>query len=393
VALAFPGVNGSREGEEWLELVKTSRDRGEARKALLRHLAREKILSSRREREELADSFLGQVMGCGPLDPLFADEEVTDIMVNGPEEVYVEKGGRLIRTGISFSGQEELDSLLQRILGPLGRRLDHSSPFVDARLPDGSRLHAIIPPLSLRGTVVTIRRFRRHFLELEELVRTGSLSREMADFLVRAVRERRNLVISGGTGSGKTTLLNALSAFIPPGERVVTIEDAAELRLQTPHVISLEARPASVEGKGEVNLSLLLRNALRMRPDRIIIGEVRGPEAFHLLQALHTGHEGSLTTVHANGPEDAFERIVTMAMMAGEGIPFAALRDQAARVLQVIVHLGRFPDGARRVTGISALDLEGRRIRWRHLFRWTGEAFRREWPGEGGEVLREEEEE
>ncbi len=367
-----------REEERFLELVRASRNRREAREVLLRHLAREKVLSSRREREELADRFLRQVMGYGPLDPLFADEEVTDIMVNGPAEVYVEKGGRLVRTDISFSGPEELDSFLQRLLGPLGRRLDHSSPFVDARLPDGSRLHAIIPPLSLRGPAVTIRRFRRHFLELGELVRIGSLSEEMAAFLARAVEEKKNILISGGTGSGKTTLLNALSAFIPPAERVVTIEDAAELQLQTPHVVSLEARAASVEGKGEVSLSLLLRNALRMRPDRIVIGEVRGPEAFHLLQALHTGHEGSLTTVHANGPEDAFERVVTMAMMAGEGIPFAALRDQAARVIQVIAHLARFPDGARRVTRISSLHVEGRRIRWRSLFRWTGGEFRRE---------------
>ena len=274
-------------------------------------------------------------------------------MVNGPEQVYVERGGRIEASEVSFESEEELRNAIERILSPLGRRIDELSPMVDARLADGSRVNVVIPPLSIDGPVVSIRRFGARRPGPRELVELGTLDPGQRDLLERSVAARRSILISGGTGSGKTTLLNAISSFIAAGERVVTIEDAAELRLQQPHVVRLESRPASVEGRGEVTIRDLLRNALRMRPDRIVIGEVRGAEALDLLTALNTGHDGALSTVHANSPADAIARIETLALMAGVGLPHEAIAEQARRGIDLVVQIERRPDGARRVVEIA----------------------------------------
>jgi pilus assembly protein CpaF len=276
-------------------------------------------------------------------------------MVNGPDEVYVERDGRIERTGISFGDEEELRNTIERVLAPLGRRVDELNPMVDARLADGSRVNVVIPPLALDGPTISIRRFAVRRPGPDQLVELGTLSEAQRARLEAAVAERLSILVSGGTGSGKTTLLNALSGFIAPGERVVTIEDAAELRLQQRHVVRLESRPAGVEGRGEVTIRDLLRNALRMRPDRIVIGEVRGPEALDLLMALNTGHEGALSTVHANSPADALSRIETLTLTAGVGLPHAAVREQVRRGFDLVVHLERRPDGRRRVTEIAEL--------------------------------------
>jgi pilus assembly protein CpaF len=274
-------------------------------------------------------------------------------MVNGPQCVYVERGGRIEATGVRFSDEEELRNAIERILAPLGRRIDELSPMVDARLADGSRVNVVIPPLAIDGPTLSIRRFGARRPGPRELVELGTLTPAQRELLEAAVAGRSSVLVSGGTGSGKTTLLNALSSFVAPGERVVTIEDAAELRLQQPHVVRLESRPASVEGRGEVTVRDLLRNALRMRPDRIVIGEVRGPEALDLLTALNTGHDGALSTVHANSPADALARLETLALMAGLGLPHEAIAEQVQRGIDLVVHLERRPDGARRVTEIA----------------------------------------
>jgi pilus assembly protein CpaF len=298
---------------------------------------------------ELAD----EALGLGPLEQLLRDPEVSEIMVVDPHTIYVERGGVIEPTPLRFTDDDAVRSAIERILTPLGRRLDESSPLVDARLPDGSRVNAIIPPLARRGACITIRRFQPNALGLDDLVQRGSLSRAMADFLGAAVRARKNVVVSGGTGSGKTTLLNALSAAIGGGERIVTIEDAAELRLRQPHVVSLEARPANMEGKGEIGIRELVKNALRMRPDRILVGECRGGEAIDMLQAMNTGHEGSMTTTHANSPYEAVARLETLALMAGLDLPVQAIRRQIATSVHLIVQQTRFAGGARRVTSVS----------------------------------------
>jgi pilus assembly protein CpaF len=305
------------------------------------------------EREALAERVVRLATGLGPLEPLLADPAVDEVMVNGPEAVYVERAGRIERTAVSFGGEAELLHAIERVLAPLGRRVDEASPLCDARLPDGSRVNVVIPPLSLGGPCLTIRRFRRQGFSLDELVENGTLGGEAAALLAGCVSARASVLVSGGTGSGKTTTLNALSGAIPDGERIVTIEDAAELRLRQRHVVRLEARPANLEGRGEVTIRQLVRNALRMRPDRIVIGEVRGPEALDMLMALNTGHEGSLTTVHANSPEDALRRVETLALMAGVGLPHAAVREQVAGAIEVIVHQARRPDGRRRVERVA----------------------------------------
>jgi pilus assembly protein CpaF len=292
-------------------------------------------------------------LGLGPLEDLIADPAVEEVMINGPYSVYVERGGRIEATGVSFSSEEELRNTIERILAPLGRRVDELSPMVDARLADGSRVNVVIPPLAIDGPAVSIRRFGVRRLGPDELVELGTLTPSQRDLLEGAVAERRSVVVSGGTGSGKTTLLNALSSFIAPGERVVTIEDAAELRLQRAHVVRLESRPAGLEGRGEFTVRDLLRNALRMRPDRIVIGEVRGPEALDLLTALNTGHDGALSTVHANSPADALSRLETLALMAGLGLPHSAIAEQLRRGVDLVVQLARSEDGARRVTEIA----------------------------------------
>src|SRR5436190_4906071 len=304
------------------------------------------------ERSALAERVVRLATGLGPLDPLLADPGVDEVMVNGPEEVWVERAGRLERTGAAFASETDLTHAIERILAPLGRRVDESSPMCDARLPDGSRVNVVIAPLALGGPCLTIRKFRRHGFSLEELVRGGTLAGPLAEFLADSVRERASILVSGGTGSGKTTTLNALSGAIPEGERIVTIEDAAELRLRQAHVVRLESRPPNVEGRGEVTIRQLVRNALRMRPDRIVVGEVRGAEALDMLQALNTGHEGSLTTVHANSSEDALRRVETLALMAGVGLPHSAVREQVASAIDLVVHQARLQDGSRRVESV-----------------------------------------
>ena len=308
------------------------------------------------ELQDMLQKLTDDILGLGPLESLLRDEDVTEIMVNGPGRVYVEREGRVYPAQVTLEGEGEVYRIIDRIIGPLGLHVDEASPYVDARLPGGSRVNVILPPLSLLGPVITIRKFRCRPFSLEELVSTGTLSSAAAEFLSQSVSGKKNMVISGGAGSGKTTLLNALSSCIGREERIITLEDAAELRLQQPHVIPLETRPPNLEGKGEVTLRDLLRNALRMRPDRIIIGEVRGPEALDLQQALNTGHRGSITTIHANCPFDALSRLETMALTAGVGLPSAAIREQIIQVVDLLVHMERDPHGERRVGEISIID-------------------------------------
>jgi pilus assembly protein CpaF len=305
------------------------------------------------DREAVAGRIMRDTVGLGPLEDLLDDPRVEEVMVNGADRVYVEREGRIERTEVRFESEEELRNAIERILSPLGRRVDELSPMVDARLEDGSRVNVVIPPLSIDGPALSIRRFGVRRPGPDELVELGTLSQQQRQALEVAVAARRSILISGGTGSGKTTLLNAVSSYIAPGERVVTIEDAAELRLQQPHVVRLESRPASVEGRGEVTIRDLLRNALRMRPDRIVIGEVRGAEALDLLTALNTGHDGALSTVHANSCRDAIGRIETLALMAGVGLPHEAIAEQARRGLDLVVQIERPADGARRVVEIA----------------------------------------
>ena len=329
-------------------------DRGEELADGVRALVEEEAaILAPREREEVAARILRDSVGLGPLEILLADPEVEEVMVNGPDRVYVERRGRVEPTEVAFADEEELRNAIERILAPLGRRVDELSPMVDARLADGSRVNVVIPPLAIDGPAVSIRRFGARRPGPGELVAMGTLSAAQRDLLEAAVAGGRSVLVSGGTGSGKTTMLNALSSFIGAGERVVTIEDAAELRLQQPHVVRLESRPAGVEGRGEVTIRQLLRNALRMRPDRIVIGEVRGPEALDLLTALNTGHDGALSTVHANSPADALGRLETLALMAGVGLPHAAVAEQVQRGIDLVVHLERRADGSRRVSEIA----------------------------------------
>jgi len=320
-----------------------------------RHLGDEQGLA-RDDRERLAAEIADDILGHGPLERLLADDSVTEIMVNGPYDVWVERQGRLYETTVRFTDESHLRRIINKIVAQVGRRLDESSPMVDARLPDGSRVNAIIPPLSLSGALLTIRKFSKKRLDLQDLIRLGTLSMESTEFLQRCILAQLNVLISGGTGSGKTTLLNALSTAIPDADRIVTIEDAAELRLNQRHVLRLEARPKNIEGEGEIAIRELVRNSLRMRPDRIIVGEVRGAEALDMLQAMNTGHDGSLSTVHANTPRDALSRIETMVMMAGYDLPMRAIRQQVASALDLVVHLERLEDGGRRVTAITEVQ-------------------------------------
>jgi pilus assembly protein CpaF len=326
---------------------------GDLREAVRELVAEEGLLLGSDDREEIAARIVRDSVGLGPLEVLLADPAVEEVMVNGPGAVYIERGGRIEATDVAFADEEELRNAIERILAPLGRRVDELSPMVDARLADGSRVNVVIPPLAIDGPLVSIRRFGARRPGPDELVARGTLTVAQRRSLETAVVGHRSILVSGGTGSGKTTLLNALSSFIDPGERVVTIEDAAELRLQQPHVVRLESRPAGVEGRGEVAIRDLLRNALRMRPDRIVIGEVRGPEALDLLTALNTGHDGALSTVHANSPADALSRLETLALMAGAGLPHAAVAEQVQRGIDLVVHLERRADGARAVTEIA----------------------------------------
>ncbi|MFN8525177.1 MAG: CpaF family protein [Chloroflexota bacterium] len=335
-------------------------------------LTEEGVPIPRVERTRLLEAVMAELLSFGPIEPLLRDDTVSEIMVNGPEQVWVERKGLLEETDIKFENDDHIRRIIDRIVAPLGRRCDDSSPMVDARLPDGSRVNAIIPPLSLVGPVLTIRKFSRDPLTIQNLIQFGSVTPEGADFMAACVKGCLNVLVSGGTGSGKTTLLNVLSSFIPGNERIVTIEDAAELRLRQRHVISLEKRPANIEGVGEVPIRNLVMNALRMRPDRVVVGEVRGPEALDMLQAMNTGHDGSMTTLHSNGPRDTLARLETMVLMAGVDLPHRAIREQIASAVDVIVHQERLFDGARKVVNISEVQgMEGDVIILQDIFRFN----------------------
>jgi len=325
------------------------------------------------QREELVRRVAERSFGLGPLEAVLADPAVDEVMVNGPGTVWIERAGRIERAGAGFGSEAELRHVIERILAPLGRRVDEAEPLADARLPDGSRVNVIIPPLSLQGPVLTIRRFRRRGLGPGELVELGTLDAPLHGFLEQCVRGRLNVLVSGGTGSGKTTTLNALSAFIHPGERIVTIEDAAELRLQQPHVIRLESRPPNLEGRGEVSIRDLVRNALRMRPDRIVVGEVRGAEALDMLAAMTTGHDGSLSTVHAGSAEEALRRVETLALMADVALPHGAVRDQVAGAIDLVLHQARLADGRRAVTAVSEVSRLAGGVATREVYVLRGE--------------------
>ncbi len=337
------------------------------------------------DRARFVAEMTAEIMGYGPIEPFLADESVSEVMVNGPNQIYVERRGQLSVAPARFTNADSLMRVIERIVTPLGRRIDEGVPMVDARLPDGSRVNAIIPPLSLIGPILTIRKFSRQRLSMERLVELGSLTPQMCEFLRICVKFRKNILVSGGTGSGKTTFLNALSESIPENERIVTIEDAAELRLVQPHVLSLEARPPNVEGRGEITIRELVRNALRMRPDRIIVGECRGGEALDMLQAMNTGHDGSMTTGHANSPRDLLSRLEVMVLMAGMDLPVRAIREQISSAVDIIVQQTRFSDGRRRVTSIVEVDgMEGDVILTQPLF-----AFKQQGIGSEGEIVGE----
>jgi pilus assembly protein CpaF len=326
---------------------------------------------SRDDRARIALELANDILGHGPIERLLEDESVTEIMVNGPFDIWVEQGGRLHETTVRFNDESHLRRIINKMVAQVGRRIDEGSPMVDARLPDGSRVNAVIPPLSLSGPLVTIRKFSKRRLDLDDMIKLGTLTSETVEFLQRCIRAELNMLISGGTGSGKTTLLNALSTAIPDSERIVTIEDAAELRLNQRHVLRLESRPRNLEGEGEVPIRQLVRNSLRMRPDRIVVGEVRGAEALDMLQAMNTGHDGSLSTVHANTARDALSRIETMVLMAGIDLPVRAIRQQVASALDAVVHLERLEDGSRRVTAIAEVQrMESDVITMQELFKF-----------------------
>ena len=324
---------------------------------------------SRGERQRLVREIADEALGLGPLEPLLDDETVSEIMVNGPRQVYVERKGLLSLSDVSFRDETHIMRIIEKIVSPLGRRVDEASPMVDARLPDGSRVNAIIPPLAIDSPILTIRKFSRDPLTADDLIRFGSLNEEVVTFLKACIETRINMVVAGGTGSGKTTMLNVLSSFIPSRERIVTIEDPVEMQLRQPHVVRLETRPANIEGKGEVGQRQLVRNALRMRPDRIIVGEVRSGEAFDMLQAMNTGHDGSLTTIHANTPRDALARIENMVLMANLDLPVRAIREQVASAIHLILQLSRLRDGSRRVTHVTeVIGMEGDVITMQDIF-------------------------
>jgi pilus assembly protein CpaF len=332
-------------------------------------LAEERIVLSRPERRRLFEQIVAEILGLGPIEPLLADESITEIMVNGSKQIYIERTGKLFREPATFESDDHLMRIIDRIVAPLGRRIDESSPYVDARLPDGSRVNAVIPPISLVGPVLTIRKFARDPITVQQMIDFGTLTSESVEFLKACVIGKINIVISGGTGSGKTTLLNVLSQFIPGNERIVTIENAAELQLRQEHVVTLESRPPNIEGRGEVTIQNLVVNSLRMRPDRIIVGEIRDKEALDMLQAMNTGHEGSMTTAHSNSPRDTLSRIETMTLMAGMELPVVAIREQVSSALELVVHLDRLRDGTRKVTHISEIQgMEGDVITMTDIF-------------------------
>ncbi|MCI0552675.1 MAG: CpaF family protein [Anaerolineae bacterium] len=332
-------------------------------------LAEENIVLSRPERARLFEQIAAEILGFGPLQPLLEDDTITEIMVNGAKNIYIERKGKVHRVPVTFENNDHVMRIIDRIVAPLGRRIDESSPYVDARLPDGSRVNAVIPPISLVGPVLTIRKFSRNPITVEQLVQFGSVTPEAIQFLKACVEARLNIVISGGTGSGKTTLLNILSGFIPSDERILTIENAAELQLRQEHVVTLESRPPNIEGRGEITIRHLVVNALRMRPERIVVGEIRDEAALDMLQAMNTGHDGSMTTLHSNGPRDTLSRLETMTLMAGMDLPSRAIREQISSAVDLICHQERMRDGTRKVTNITEVSgMEGEVITMTDIF-------------------------
>ena len=343
--------------------------RGTIRDLFEQVLSEENIVLSRQEKHRLFEQISDEILGLGPLQNLLDDEEITEVMVNGPKNIYIEKQGKIFRVPMSFESDEHVLRIIDRIVAPLGRRIDEASPYVDARLPDGSRVNAVIPPISLIGPTITIRKFAKNPFTLEQLIKIGTVTPEVLRFLKACVESRLNIVISGGTGSGKTTLLNVLSQFIPTDERIITIENAAELQLRQEHVVTLESRPPNIEGSGEITIRQLVINSLRMRPDRIIIGEIRDDAALDMLQAMNTGHDGSMTTAHSNSPRDTLSRIETMTLMAGMDLPVRAIREQIASAVDIIVHQERLRDGSRKVVNVTEVSgMEGNVITMTDIF-------------------------
>jgi pilus assembly protein CpaF len=352
-----------------MDVTKTGHVRQVIQELFEQILNEEGIVLSRQERTRLFDQIAAEILGFGPLQQLLEEDSVTEIMVNGATHIYVERAGRIYRVQNSFESNEHVMRIIERIVSPLGRRIDESSPYVDARLPDGSRVNAVIPPISLVGPVLTIRKFSKNPITVEQMVQFGSLTPESVQFLAACVKARVNIIISGGTGSGKTTLLNVLSTFIPAEERIITIENAAELQLRQEHVVTLESRPSNIEGRGEITIRELVINALRMRPDRIIVGEIRDEAALDMLQAMNTGHDGSMTTCHSNSPRDTLSRIETMALMAGMDLPMRAIREQIASAIELIIHQERMRDGTRKVVNITGVvGMEGDVITMEDIF-------------------------
>lgn len=354
-----------------MDITQTAKVRTTIEEMFEAMLAEESIVLTRKEKQRLFESIVAEILGYGPLEQFLGAEGVTEIMVNGPKDIFVERGGKLQRVNVNFEDDDHLMRIIDRIVAPLGRRIDEGSPMVDARLPDGSRVNAVVPPIALNGPTLTIRVFAKIPFTVENLIDFGTLTPEAVEFLKACVVSKLNIFISGGTGSGKTTLLNILSSFIPDGERIVTIENAAELQLRQEHVVTLESRAANVEGRGEVSIQDLVINSLRMRPDRIIVGEVRGGEALDMLQAMNTGHDGSLATGHANSTRDMLTRLETMVLMAGMDLPHRAIREQIASAVHLVVHQDRLRDGSRKVTSISEIQgMEGDVITTSEIFRF-----------------------
>jgi pilus assembly protein CpaF len=357
--------------EPKMDLSKTEEVRRQVEEIFNSILETESITLSRVERARLFEQVAAEILGLGPIQPLMDDPSISEVMVNGPKQVYVERAGRLELTNIQFQDDGHVMRIIERIVSPLGRRIDESSPMVDARTQNGSRVNAVIPPLAIYGPCITIRKFSKDPLKAEDLIRFGSISPEMVTFLKACVQVRLNILVSGGTGTGKTTMLNVLSDFIPTDERILTIENAAELQLRQEHVVTLESRPSNIEGKGEITINDLVINALRMRPDRIVVGECRGGEALAMLQAMNTGHDGSMTTLHANTPRDAVARLETMVLMAGAELPVKAIREQVASAIDLIIQIERMKDGTRKVVNITEVQgMEGDVIVMQDVFQF-----------------------
>lgn len=365
-----------------LDISRTNEVRSTIQDLFEQVLAEENIVLSRPERQRLFEQISAEILGYGPIQPLLEDDTITEVMVNGAKNIYVERSGKITRIPVAFESDEHVMRVIDRIVAPLGRRIDESSPYVDARLPDGSRVNAIIPPISLVGPVLTVRKFARNPITLEQLIEFGTITPESLQFLKACVESRLNVVISGGTGSGKTTLLNILSQFIPGDERIITVENAAELQLRQEHVVTLESRPPNIEGRGEVTIRQLVINCLRMRPDRIIVGEIRDEAALDMLQAMNTGHDGSMTTAHSNSPRDTLARLETMVMMAGMELPVRAIREQVSSAINLIVHEERLRDGTRKVVNITEVSgMEGDVITMTDIFVFEQSGF------EGGKII------